>query len=172
MNVKLHLTGPQILRFAADGSHAANHNDELARKTCKAAVPGEPNLAVLLRDIKPEMREGIFVFCTIAEGAEIPAALRPLLTFREQEGTTLVLLREDAEGAGLGYQFTSRLITLTVHSSLDAVGFLAAVTARLAEAGIAVNAVSAFHHDHLFVPEHRGDEALRLLRNMSAPESA
>jgi len=54
-----------------------------------------------------------------------------------------------------------------VHSALDAVGFLAAVTTRLAEAGISVNAVSAFHHDHLFVPEHRADEALQLLLEMS-----
>ena len=134
-------------------------------------MPGELNLAVLLRDIKPEMHDGIFVFCTIAEGAEIPAAIRPLLTFREQEGTTLVLARDDAERAGLSHQFASRLITLTVHSSLDAVGLLAAVAARLAEAGIAVNAVSAFHHDHLFVPEHRAEEALGLLQNMSARAS-
>jgi len=134
----------------------------------KDAVPGELNLAVLLRDIKPEMHEGVFVFCTIADGADISPELRPLLAFREREGMTLVLRREDAESADLSYQFASRQITLAVHSSLDAVGFLAAVTARLAEAGIAVNAVSAFHHDHLFVPEHRADEAIAILKNMSA----
>src|SRR5258708_7294514 len=117
------------------------------------------------------MRQGVFVFCTIAEGEEIPAALTPLLTFREREGITLVIRREQAESAGLSCQFASRLITLTVHSSLDAVGFLAAITARLAKAGIGVNAVSAFYHDHLFVPEHRAEEALGLLQGMSAPES-
>jgi hypothetical protein len=52
------------------------------------------------------------------------------------------------------------------------VGFLAAVTARLADAGIAVNAVSAFYHDHLFVPESRAEEAFGLLQNMSASESS
>jgi uncharacterized protein len=133
-------------------------------------VPGELNLAILFRDIKPEMHEGIFVFATIAEGADIPAPVRPLLTFREQEGTTLVMLREEAESAGLSYQFASRLITLAAHSSLEAVGFLAAVTARLADAGIAVNAVSAFYHDHRFVPEHRAEDALRLLHEMPAPK--
>lgn len=137
-------------------------------ETKRASVPGELNLAVLLRDIKPEMHEGVFVFCTIAQAAGIPSAIQPLLTFREREGTTLVLRREEADSAGLSYQFASRLITLTVHSSLDAVGFLAAITARLAEAGIAVNAVSAFHHDHLFVPEGRADEALGLLQGLSA----
>ena len=76
-----------------------------------------------------------------------------------------------AASAALPGQFASRLITLTVHSSLEAVGFLAAIAGRLAEAGISVNAVSAYYHDHLFVPEHRADEALRLLQNMSKPDT-
>jgi hypothetical protein len=130
-------------------------------------MTGERDLDALLRDMKPEMRPGIFVVCTIATGEVVPAALSPLLIFREQEGTTLVLLREEAEAAGLRYAFPSRLITLTVHSALDAVGFLAAITAHLAEAGISVNAVSAFHHDHLFVPVDRADEAIVLLQQMS-----
>jgi len=135
-------------------------------------MPGENDLAKLLQNMKPEMHDGVFVFCSIPAAAEIPAALRPVLTFREREGTTLVMLREEAEGAGLSHQFASRLITLTVHSSLEAVGVLAAITARLAEAGISVNAVSAYYHDYLFVPEHRADEALRILQHMSGEMSA
>jgi len=131
-------------------------------------VTGECDLAALLRHMKPELRTGIFVFCTIPPNESIPATINPLLTFREQEGTTLVIPREEAEAAGLGYAFASRLITLTVHSALDAVGFLAAVTSALAEAGISVNAVSAFHHDHLFVPVDRVDEAMAVLQELSA----
>ncbi|WGS23484.1 MULTISPECIES: ACT domain-containing protein [unclassified Bradyrhizobium] len=122
-------------------------------------MAGERNLDTLLRGMKPELQDGIFVFCTIAADEDVPVGIRPLLTFREQEATTLVIRREEAERAGLRYQFASRLLTLTVHSSLDAVGFLAAVSARLAHADISVNAVSAFYHDHLFVPEHRANEA-------------
>jgi uncharacterized protein len=116
--------------------------------------------------MKPELRPGTFVFCTIPPNETVPPEINSLLTFREQEGTTLVILREEAEAAGLRYAFVSRMITLTVHSSLDAIGFLAAITARLAEAGISVNAVSAFHHDHLFVPAHRADEAMDVLQGM------
>jgi len=134
-------------------------------------VSGENKLEKLLRDMKPEMHNGIFVFCTVPEDSEIASALDPVLTFREREGTTLVIRREEAERAGLSYEFASRLITLTIHSSLDAVGFLAAITARLAEAGISVNAVSAFYHDHLFVPDHRADEALSLLQSMRRPDA-
>jgi uncharacterized protein len=131
------------------------------------AMPGEGNLETLLKNMKPEMLAGIFVFCSIPNDGEIPASLRPVLTFRERQATSLIVRREEAERARLPYQFASRQITLTVHSSLEAVGFLAAITARLAENGISVNAVSAFHHDHLFVPEHRAEEALHLLQEIS-----
>lgn len=135
-------------------------------------MAGEHDLAALLRDMKPEVLPGIFVFCTLANDAILPAAVTPLLTFREAEGTTLVIPREQAERHGLPHQFPSRLITLTVHSSLEAIGFLAAITTRLACAGISVNAVSAFFHDHLFVPEQSADEALRLLQGMSGSETS
>ncbi|MBR0817426.1 ACT domain-containing protein [Bradyrhizobium liaoningense] len=131
-------------------------------------MTGERDLNALLRNMKPEILDGTFVFCTVPASEPISTALNPQLTFREQEGTTLVILREEAEASGLRYAFASRLITLTIHSALDAVGFLAAITARLAEADISVNAVSAFHHDHLFVPVERADEAMTVLRAMSA----
>jgi uncharacterized protein len=135
-------------------------------------MTGEHNLTALLRHMKPELQPDIFAFCTIPTSEPIPTALNPLLTFREQEGVTLVIPREEAEAAGLRYAFASRLITLTVHSALDAVEFLAAITACLAEVGISVNAVSAFHHDHLFVPVDRADEAIAVLREMSGAEQA
>jgi hypothetical protein len=130
-------------------------------------MAAERELAALLKHMKPKLQPGVFVFCTIAANGSIPAALNPLMTFREQEGTTLVIPHEVAEAARLRYAFPSRLITLTVHSALDAVGFLAAITAHLAAAGISVNAVSAFHHDHLFVPADRADEAMVVLRDLS-----
>jgi hypothetical protein len=133
-------------------------------------MPGERDLAMLLQNMKPEMHEGVFVFCSIPADQEIPATLKPVHIFREREGTTVVVRREEAESAGLSGQFASRLITLTVHSSLEAVGFLAVITSRLAEVGISVNPVSAFYHDHLFVPDDRADEALHHLQDMSGPD--
>ena len=128
-------------------------------------MPGETDLRTLLRSLQPHLREGEFVFCTTAVP---PATVAPVCRFEEDEGVTLILRRADADTAGLGYDHVFRMITLTVHSSLAAVGLLAAVAGRLAVAGIAVNAVSAFHHDHLFVPADRASEALRLLAELSA----
>jgi hypothetical protein len=87
----------------------------------------------------------------------------PVCVFREAEGCTLILRRGEAERLGLAFIYPCRMITLTVHSSLDAVGLLARVSALLAERGISVNAVSAYYHDHLFVPVERAEEALRAL---------
>ena len=130
-------------------------------------MSGERDLTTLLQSMKPEMQEGVFVFCTLPEGKAIPASLEPVHIFREREGTAFVVRREEADVAGLPYQFASRLITLTVHSSLEAVGFLAAITAPLAEAGISVNAVSAFYHDHLFVPVERAEDAQLVLQKLA-----
>ncbi len=132
----------------------------------KSIPPGQYDLTVLLREMKPELREGIFVFCSVSKDWNPPPELEPLLMFREREATTVVIGRDEAERLGLPYRFPSRLISLTVHSSLDAIGFLAAITGHLAAAGISVNAVSAYYHDHLFVPEQRADDALRLLQTI------
>jgi hypothetical protein len=50
-------------------------------------------------------------------------------------------------------------------SSLEAVGFLAAVTTKLASAGI--NPVSAFFHDHLFLSIDHIDKAKSLLEELA-----
>ena len=68
---------------------------------------------------------------------------------------------------GLHWEFPCRMITLDVHSSLDAVGFIAVIASKLAEAGMGVNPVAGFYHDHLFVPDGREDEALAILRQIA-----
>ena len=126
-------------------------------------MAAETNLNRLLAGITPRLQPGVFVFATVPGHASIPAGLEPLMVFRESEGSTLILEEERARDAGLDGAFRARMITLEIHSSLEAVGFLAAITARLADAGMGVNPVSAFYHDHLFVPADRAAEALHIL---------
>jgi hypothetical protein len=59
------------------------------------------------------------------------------------------------------------MITLSIHSSLEAVGFLAAITGKLADHNISVNPISAYYHDHLFVPAARAQAAMELLQEFS-----
>ncbi|MCO5969727.1 ACT domain-containing protein [Actinoallomurus soli] len=127
---------------------------------------GETDLARLLAGLDPVPHDGEYVFVTLAD-RRTPAGADPVFAFDEDEGRTLVLPRAQAEESGLTGVFPSAWITLRIHSSLEAVGMLAAVTAALAEAGIACNAVSAFYHDHLFVPYDRARDALAVLRTLA-----
>ncbi|OBQ94626.1 MULTISPECIES: ACT domain-containing protein [unclassified Mesorhizobium] len=134
-------------------------------------MTGETNLQRLLASMTPQLLPDVHVFATLAPGTAVPDGLDPVMQFREREGLTLIVSEDQAKVAGLAGTFRCRMITLDIHSSLDAVGFLAAITTRLAAAGMGVNPVSAFYHDHLFVPAERADEALGLLRQLAAESS-
>lgn len=122
----------------------------------------------LLAEMQPELREGAFVYCVVpfAE-AERCCRLQPLATFREEEGLSLILPRGTAAESGLAASAPMRMITLTVHSSLEAVGLTAAVASALAREGISANVVAAFHHDHVFVPADDAERALETLKALS-----
>jgi hypothetical protein len=123
---------------------------------------GEKSLDRLIRTMNPVLRGGAYLFCALPADAAIPAGA--VAVFRELEGTTVVIERSDAEADRLDPLYVAAWITLTVHSDLDAVGFLAAITNALAAAGISCNVFSAINHDHLFVPYEQGDRAVEILR--------
>jgi len=126
-------------------------------------MTGETDLDTLLKSMNPVLHDGEFVFCTAPPERMETLGCEPICRFREDEGVSLIMRREDADRERLPYKTVFRMITLTVHSSLDAVGFLAAITAELAGRGISVNPVSAYFHDRLFVPSERAAEAMRAL---------
>ncbi|MET0336242.1 MAG: ACT domain-containing protein [Caulobacter sp.] len=128
-------------------------------------MAGITDLDHLIRSMEPALQPNTYVFVTTPDPLA-DQGLETVMTFREAEGLTLVMECSAALTAGFEGVFPSRMITLNIHSSLEAVGFLAAITAKLASAGMGVNPVSAFHHDHLFVPADRADEAMVLLREL------
>lgn len=115
-------------------------------------MAGEHDLARLLEGLNPKLHAERYSFCATAD---------PLLRdgqfalVREDEGMTLIQTDPSGNWAR---------ISLGVHSSLDAVGLTAALSARLTEAGISANIVAGLYPDHLFVPWDRRDEALLCLR--------
>ncbi|TWU47135.1 ACT domain-containing protein [Rubripirellula reticaptiva] len=119
-----------------------------------------------------ELHEGEVVYCTVKPARMKPAfEAEPLLSavcqFQDPEGLTLIVSRADAEAHGFEYTYSCRMITLRIHSSINAVGFLASVTEPLAKRRITGNAISAYFHDHLLVPIASADEAMRLFSEIS-----
>ena len=126
------------------------------------------HLPDLIRRMKPTLAPELLVYARLAEGEAMPPGLLPLALVREAEGTTIILPQAEAERAGLKTAYPCRRIVLGAHSDLEAVGFLATITAWLGGHGIACNVLSAWHHDHLLVPHQRAFEALDLLKELQA----
>ena len=64
---------------------------------------------------------------------------------------------------------TFKRITCNVHSSLDAVGMTAVMSAALTQANISANVVAGYYHDHIFVPAGRADESIAVLFELANP---
>jgi GNAT superfamily N-acetyltransferase len=118
-----------------------------------------------VRDLEPQLHDGVHVFATVPPGTTVDAAL--VASIEEVEGRTVVLREEDARRLGLVAHYPSAWITLTAPTALSDVGILAGVTAALAREGISVNPFAGVHHDHLFVPHAQGEAAMRVLKDLS-----
>jgi len=129
-------------------------------------MSGETNLKNLLQNMKPKLHEGEYVFCVL-DSLESAIALEPLCIFQEKEGTTVIIPKEQADKAAHPYSVVCAWITLTVHSSLEAVGLTAAVSKVLTEANISCNIVAAYYHDHIFVPRGDAERAMDALNNLT-----
>jgi len=125
------------------------------------------DLAVLLANLDPRLVPGEFAFCTVQDARYGDLAdLEPVGMFAEREAMTLIVPEANARQFGVEHSGPYRMITLNVHSSLEAVGLTAAVARALADEGISANMVAAFHHDHVFVPSNCAKEALQVLSTL------
>lgn len=129
-------------------------------------MTGETDLKLLLQAMEPKLNAGKFVYCTV-ESTKSAVALDPLCMFQETEGVTIILPKEQADDASIPYSVICAWITLTIHSSLEAVGLTAEVSKALTEANISCNVVAAYYHDHLFVPEKDAQAAMLALQKLT-----
>ena len=125
-----------------------------------ASAVGETDLQRLLAGLAPELAARPRTIRSQAADASVSAAT--IMLFREDEGVTTVVEVDESTDEALWAQ-----ITLRIHSSLEAVGMMAAIAAALAARDIPCNAVSAYYHDHLFVPWSRRHDAIAALQALS-----
>jgi hypothetical protein len=114
---------------------------------------GERDLARLLAALDPQLHAERYSFSVTTDPR---LADGDFAIIREAEGLTAIGPDPSGEWAR---------ISLSVHSSLDAVGLTATIATRLAERGISANVIAAFHHDHFFVQWDLREVALEALRS-------
>ena len=129
-----------------------------------ASAVGETDLQRLLAGLAPELASRPRAIRSQAADASVPAAT--IMLFREDEGVTTVVEVDEAPDGSRDEPLWAQ-ITLRIHSSLEAVGMMAAIATALAARDIPCNAVSAYYHDHLFVPWSRRDDAIAALQALS-----
>lgn len=127
---------------------------------------GEKKLEILLKTMKPKMNLGEFVFCEV-DNLEKIKLNEIVMSFREEESITIITKKEIADKLNLKYSFIASWITLTIHSSLEAVGLTAAFSKALSKKGISCNVVAAFYHDHIFVDKKDTEKAMEILNKFS-----
>jgi uncharacterized protein len=129
-------------------------------------MPGETNLTELLKTMRPILKEGDYVFCTIPVEQKIDPAII-IGSFKEKEGLTIILTKNEADKLNLSYTYIAAWITLTIHSSLEAVGLTAAFSNALANESISCNVIAGYYHDHIFVAKQDAEKAMAALIKLS-----
>lgn len=129
-------------------------------------MSGEKDLQVLLKSMKPEHVPGEYVFCKVENVRDINLNEIEMF-FKEKEAFTLILKKEIADVLQLEYSTIMSWITLTVYSSLEAVGLTAAFSKALSQHQISCNVVAAFYHDHIFVNKKDTQKAMEILNSFS-----
>ena len=133
-------------------------------------MAGETNLTKLLKSMEPHLLDERFVFVSSESfGYEMIAelGLSPKAVMVEDEGMTLVLNQNEADKHHYSYEGIYACITLSIHSSLDAVGLTAAFANKLKDFGISANVIAGYYHDHIFVQQSVSEQALSALEEFS-----
>jgi hypothetical protein len=127
---------------------------------------GIQKISALVKGMTPKLNDGIYVFVSVKDINSIPRA-SVLCEFKEAEGTTVILDKSKADELNLKYDYHASWITLTVHSSLAAVGLTAVFSNELAKHNISCNVIAAYYHDHIFVAVKDGEKAIQVLKNLA-----
>lgn len=130
-------------------------------------MSGEKNLDKLLKEMSPTLNDEEYVFITTSGEYGDYADLKPIGSFVEKEGLTLVIPKNTALEKGLKFEGAFKKITLEVHSSLDAVGLTAAVATKLKDNDISANVIAAYYHDHIFVQSELAQKAMDCLKELA-----
>jgi uncharacterized protein len=126
-------------------------------------MSGETNLAILLASMEPTLDDKPYGFTTVPKETTLADLDDVFAVIRENEGLTLVAPVAQLQALGIAVELEWAKITLTVHSSLSAVGLTAAFAQVLGDKGISANVIAGYFHDHILVQWQLRQEAMAAL---------
>ena len=114
---------------------------------------------------KVKLNNGEYVYCSVND-LKNTKNIDIICSFKESEGYSIIISREEAIKNNLPFYFISAWITLDIESTLDSVGLTSSFSKKLKKAGISCNVVAGYHHDHIFVPYQERLKAMKILSDM------
>ena len=111
---------------------------------------------------KVKLNKGEYVYCSVND-LNNTNNIDIICSFKESEGYSIIISKEEAIKNNLSFYFVSAWITLEINSSLDSLGLTSAFSKELTKARISCNVVAAYFHDHIFVPYEKKEKAMKIL---------
>ena len=130
-------------------------------------MSGETNLNKLLASMSPHCDNQMYGFATMSQNDFGQLSFAPKCMFVEDEGITVITTIDALVDENIECMGPFACITLTVHSSLEAVGLTAAFATALGDANISANVVAAYYHDHIFVDWSDKQAAMSVLERLA-----
>lgn len=105
---------------------------------------------------------------TDAVGLTVGSGIEALIHEPEASSDTVTVVcdTEALNRHGWSSAFTAAWLTIDVHTSMEALGLTAAMSAALDAEHLPCNVLAGFHHDHLLVPVGEADRAVDCLLSL------
>lgn len=127
----------------------------------------ETSLQQILQQLNPSISTDTFVFVAINNQSLLKAlGYDPIAFFKEPEGITLVLRKEEADNNMLAYDKELCRITFNAPYHFECAGFNAIIASALAKAGIGVTPLKTLYKRSLLVDKDDAHTALEILRSV------
>lgn len=120
------------------------------------------DLTELLASLEVSLLDGVWAYETTS--FSIDPDPDAIMAFKERESLTQICPAKSDTPESNRWHW----IEVSVHSDLNAVGFLARLAGALAKAGVPCNAIAGYYHDHIFVPVDKTETALTALRDLKS----
>lgn len=123
------------------------------------------DLATLLKSMRPSLDAAPYLITTMTPAEIANLGSSPFAAIKEAEATTVVIAESVVVDPSKNLDRYAK-ITLGVWSALEAVGLTAAIATALAGNDIPANVIAGYYHDHIFVPWHERNRALKILHTL------
>lgn len=125
------------------------------------------DLSYLIKNMKPTMLEGEYVFCEINKNGYDVFELDPVSVLSIGNNYTLIIPKQKAVERKIEFKTIFNMLSLSVKDNNEDGEFIAVIAGVFADQCIPAKFISAIGTHYLFVPTNKTKEAMQLLFDLT-----